>query len=675
VTENSWQPPVISTLEAAFARTHYLMRSDPWLAAQQAREIIKAVPHHPRGLLLLGVALRLNGSLTAAIATLGSLIEAEPQSAAAHFELGVTLDAIGRPEAALESFHRAAGLRPDMPEVWRAIGDHWTALGETAAADAAYAHHLKASVKDERLMSAASALCANRIPEAERILREHLKTAPTDVAAIRMLAEVAGRLGRYNDAETLLVRCLELAPSFRGARHNYAIVLHKQNKPRAALLEIERMSVEDPREPGLRNLRAVVLARIGEYRESIQIYADLLAAHPGEAAIWMSYGHALASAGRDRDSAAAYRRCVELAPHCGEAYWSLANLKTFAFSDEETASMLSQLARSDLAEDDRYHFEFAAGKALEDAGCYSESFAHYAQGNRLRRKQLDYRSAETTAHVSRSKACLTAEFFDTRAGFGSPRSDPIFIVGLPRAGSTLVEQILASHSAVEGTMELPDIISIARRLGGKKPAEHSIYPEVLLDLAPEDCVRLGEEYLERTRIQRKTGKPLFIDKMPNNFLHIGLIRLALPNAKIIDVRRHPMACCFSGFKQHFARGQRYTYSLEEIGAYYRDYAALMSHFDAVLPGKIHRVIYENLVEDTEAEIRRLLEFCGLPFENQCLRFHENARAVRTASALQVRRPIFRAGLNQWRLFERWLEPLRQALGPVLDAYPQSSSIY
>jgi hypothetical protein len=248
-------------------------------------------------------------------------------------------------------------------------------------------------------------------------------------------------------------------------------------------------------------------------------------------------------------------------------------------------------------------------------------------------------------------------------------------VGLPRAGSTLVEQILASHSAVEGTMELPDIISIARRLGGKKPAEHSIYPEVLLDLAPEDCVRLGEEYLERTRIQRKTGKPLFIDKMPNNFLHIGLIRLALPNAKIIDVRRHPMACCFSGFKQHFARGQRYTYSLEEIGAYYRDYAALMSHFDAVLPGKIHRVIYENLVEDTEAEIRRLLEFCGLPFENQCLRFHENARAVRTASALQVRRPIFRAGLNQWRLFERWLEPLRQALGPVLDAYPQSSSIY
>lgn len=665
----------MGTLEAAFAHTENLMRSNPRLAAEQAREIIKAIPNHPRALLLLGVALRLSGSLASAIETLASLIRAAPESAAAHFELGAALNQAGQWESALEAFYRAAELQPDMPDVWRAIGDHLMMRGDPSGADAAYARHIETSVQDTRLMSAANALCANRIPQAERILREHLKEAPTDVAAIRMLAEVAARLGRYNDAENLLVRCLELAPSFRGARHNYAIVLHKQNKSGAALLEIERMSADDPDDPGIRNLRAVVLARIGEYSESIQIYADLLAAHPREAAIWMSYGHALASVGRDRESTAAYRKCIELAPHCGQAYWSLANLKIFVFSAREIAVMLSQIARTDLADEDRYHFEFATGKALEDEASYAESFTHYATGNRLRRAQLDYRAEDTAAHVKRSKACLTRGFFAARSGFGSRRADPIFIVGLPRAGSTLVEQILASHSAVEGTMELPDIISLARRLGGKKPAEHSEYPEILASLAAEDCARLGDEYLQRTRIQRKTAKPFFIDKMPNNFLHIGLICLALPYAKIIDARRHPMACCFSGFKQHFARGQRYTYSLEEIGAFYRSYVELMAHFDAALPGRIHRVSYETLVEDTEGEVRRMLEYCSLPFEAECLHFHENDRAVRTPSAQQVRKPIYREGLDQWRHFEPWLEPLRQALGPVLDAYPQVPPSY
>jgi tetratricopeptide (TPR) repeat protein len=412
-----------------------------------------------------------------------------------------------------------------------------------------------------------------------------------------------------------------------------------------------------------------VLARIGDYRESLELYAGLLAAWPGQASIWMSYGHALASAGRERDSIDAYRKCIELSPRSGEAYWSLANLKTFRFSPQDIEAMRAQLERPDLAQDERYHFNFALGKAFEDAGNHADCFAHYAHGNRLRRAELDYRADETTGHVRRSKSLLTAAFFAARSDHGSPSPDPIFIVGLPRAGSTLIEQILSSHSAVEGTMELPDIISIARRLGGKHRGDLSRYPEIMAELDAQDCRALGEEYLTRTRIQRKTAKPLFIDKMPNNFLHIGLIHLALPKAKIIDARRHPMACCFSGFKQHFARGQRYTYSLEEIGAYYLDYVDLMAHFDAALPGKIHRVFYESLVEDTEREVRRLLDYCGLPFESACLKFYENDRAVRTASAQQVRKPIFREALDHWRHFEPWLAPLRNVLGRAVDEYP------
>ena len=312
---------------------------------------------------------------------------------------------------------------------------------------------------------------------------------------------------------------------------------------------------------------------------------------------------------------------------------------------------------------------FALGKALEDAGEWAGSFEHYQAGNALRRERLSYDADETTAHVARSKALFTPAFFAGRSGAGSPAPDPIFVIGLPRSGSTLVEQILSSHSKVEGTMELPDIASIARRLGGeRREGEEPAYPGVLADLTPEQLKALGEEYLERTRIQRKTGRPLFIDKMPNNFAHIGLIHLILPNAKIVDVRRHPLACCFSGFKQHFARGQGFTYDLTDIGRYYADYAALMAHVDAVLPGRAHRVIYEQLVEDPETEIRRLLAYCGLEFEPACLSFHETARPVRTASSEQVRQPLYRDGLDQWRHYEPWLGPLKAALGRTLETW-------
>jgi tetratricopeptide (TPR) repeat protein len=660
----------VGTLEVALTHTARLLETDPSLAAEQAGEILKAVPGHPLATLLLGVARRSAGNPQAALEILGPLVRSQPNWAAAHYELGLALGGAGQGEAAVAALRNALRLKPEMTDAWRALGDHLTVMGDSDGADAAYARHIKCSTKDPRLLEPAAALCENRIAVAEGLLREHLKQFPTDVPAIRMLAEVAARLGRYADAETLLSRCLELAPSFTSARHNYAVVLHRQNKSVEALAEINGLLALDPRNPGYRNLKAAILARIGEQEQSIEIYAGVLKEYPNQAKVWMSYGHALKTAGRRDDCIAAYRKSIELLPQLGEAYWSLANLKTFPFTPAELQAMRSQLERSDLTAEDRFHFYFAIGKALEDAGDYAQSFEHYAKGNSLRRAGISYDPGETSAHVRRCKALFSRQFFDQRAGFGAAAPDPIFIVGLPRSGSTLLEQILASHSAVEGTMELPDIISMARTLSAKKTrSQVSQYPDALATLSAADCLALGEQYIAQTRIQRKTQAPFFIDKMPNNFAHVGLIHLILPHARIIDARRHPMGCCFSGFKQHFARGQNFTYSLEDIGRYYRDYVELMAHFDAVVPGRIHRVFYETLVDDTEAEIRRLLAYCGLPFEEPCLRFYETERAVRTASSEQVRTPIYREGVDQWRHYEPWLAPLKSALGRVLDVYP------
>jgi len=660
------------TIDTALAHAGRLLHIDPALAAEQAGEILKVAPAHPLAMLLLGSARRLAGNSAAALAVLEPLASTQSKWAAAHYELGLVLGDLGQPQTALAALRRAVALKPDLPDAWRAIGDHLIASGDLAGADAAYARHIKASTHDPKLLTAASALVDGRIAQAEALLRPHLKQYPTDVAAIRMLAEVAARLGRNSDAEVLLERCLELAPSFHPARHQYAIVLQRQNKAAAALRQLDQLEKIDPRNPSYRNLKAVVLVKIGEYRESIEIYAEVLASHPDQSKLWLMYGHALSTAGREHDGIAAYRKCIELAPRFGEAYWSLANLKTFRFSAAEKQAMLAHLAGEDLSTEDRLHFEFAMGKALEDEADYAASFNHYSSGNRLRRSQLAYVADEMSAFVRESMALFTAEFFASRAGYGAPDPDPIFIVGLPRAGSTLIEQILASHPSVEGTMELPDILAMAGALAGKrKPSEPSRYPGELATLSAAACRDLGERYIRDTRIQRKTAKPLFIDKMPNNFLHIGLIRLVLPNAKIIDARRHPLACCFSTYKQHFAEGHRYSYSLEELGRYYREYVLLMDHFDRVTPGAVYRVIHERLVDDTETEVIRLLAHCGLPFDAACLRFYENTRAVRTPSAQQVRRPITREGVEQWRNYAPWLGPLEDALGDVVAAYPHA----
>jgi predicted Zn-dependent protease len=663
------------TLEVALQHAGQLLASNPALALEQAREILKAAPNHPVATLILGRAQRLTGNLDEALRTLKALTDAQHRWAAAHFELGQSLGEAGECAAGITALRRAVELKPDLPHAWRALGDLLTVQGDARGADQAYARQLKISTSDPRLQSAAAALLENQIPEAERLLRLHLLQFPTDVAALRMLAEVAARLGRLADAEQLLVRCLELAPSFDGARHNYALILYRRDRPADALQELQRLLKSEPRNPAYLNSLAVVLARIGDYRESIETYAQVLARNPNNAKIWLSYGHALGAAGREQDAIAAYRRSIAVAPNLGEAYWSLANLKTLRFSAGELQAMRSRLERTDLSDEDRFHFHFALGKALEDAGDYASSFEHYAEGNRLRRAGIFYDPGETDTLVQRSKTLFSREFFAQRSGFGTPAADPIFVVGLPRSGSTLIEQILASHSQVEGTMELQNVINMSRELSGRKfYDEPSQYPQALAALSAAQCRELGERYLAETQIQRKTGRPFFIDKMPNNWMHVGFIHLILPNARIVDARRHPMACCFSGYKQHFARGQHFTYSLEEIGRYYRSYVELMAHMERVLPGKIHRVHYERMIEDTETEVRTLLSFCGLPFEESCLRYYETERAVRTASAYQVRKPIFREGLEQWRHYEPWLEPLRTALGPVLAAYPAAPDV-
>ena len=658
------------TLDQALAHASRLLATDPARAGEQATEILKVVENHPMALLLLGASCSASGNAEQALQILGPLAVQQPNWAMAQLELGFALGRAGRGEQAVVSLRRAVALKPDLPQAWLALADHLAAIGDAENADAAYACHIKFSTKDPGLLAAASALVENRIPEAEALLRAHLKRAPTDVAALRMLAEIAARLGRDDDAELLLARCLELAPGFHAARQNYALVLNRCNKHAQALAEIESLLAIESDNPGYRNLKAVILCRIGDYAPAIEIYQRILAEYPRHARIWMSYGHALKTAGFQDRAVEAYRRSIVLEPGFGEAYWSLANLKTFHFGADELQAMRQQLQRSDLGAEDRLHFEFAVGKALEDADEYAQSFQHYLRGNSLRREMVPYSADENSARVQRCKRTYNGEFFRQRAGSGSTAPDPIFVVGLPRAGSTLIEQILSSHSAVEGTMELPEIMSLVRSLRRRTDASQSTpYHEALADLDAQGLRELGEVYLERTRIHRKTGEPFFIDKMPNNFAHIGLIQLALPNAKIIDARRHPLACGFSGFKQHFARGQNFSYGLDDLGRYYHDYVELMAHFDSVLPGRVHRVIYEDMVDDTETQVRRLLDYCGLPFEEQCLRFFENARAVRTASSEQVRQPIYRDGIDHWRHFEEWLGPLKTALGTVLDAYP------
>jgi tetratricopeptide (TPR) repeat protein len=513
-----------------------------------------------------------------------------------------------------------------------------------------------------RLIEAAMAMNENKLDVAERLLKPHLKEDPFDVAAIRMLAELAARIGRWRDAENLLRRAIEIAPGFTAARANLALVLGRMGRPAEAMELLDDIFAAEPGEVGHWNLKAATLGRLGDFDEAIRIYEDVIKQAPNQARVWLSYGHMLKTVGRQADGIAAYRQAIAVKPTLGEAWWSLANLKTVKFDEADVAAMEQALVAPDLSDEDRFHMDFALGKAMHDAGRIDDAFHHYSAANALRLKSQPYEAGQITRAVDRSVDAFTAEAFAERSG-GCEARDPIFIVGMPRAGSTLVEQILASHSLVEGTSELPDIPVLARKAGG--------YPDGALKVGPEERRELGQDYLKRAGVQRRTDRPLFIDKLPNNWLFVPFIQLILPNAKIIDVRRHPLACCLSNFRQHFARGQPFAYDLDDVGRYYVDYVRLMAHVDAVLPGRVHRVIYERMVDDTEAEVRALLDHIGLEFEPACLEFHKTDRAVRTASSEQVRQPIYRDATDEWRAYDAYLGPLKDALGPALDAYPEA----
>jgi tetratricopeptide (TPR) repeat protein len=644
------------SIDDALRHAQHLLARDARVAALQAEAILEAVPGHPQALLILGTARARQGEAAAARAILEPLARAQPRAASVHFELGKLLAEAGETEPAIAALRHAAALKPDLPQVWRTLGDLLFLAGRTGEADTAFARHLREAVHDPALMAAGDALVAGDLPRAETLLRAHLKRAPSDVAALRMLAETGTRLGRYAAAETLLERCLELAPGFSGARYNYAVVLYRQNRAVDALAQIRPLVAAEPRDPNYRLMLAACLATTGGYEEAISIYAELIEQSRKLPRLWSGYGHVLRTAGRRDEAIAAYRQVLALAPHNGEAWWSLANLKIGALNAQDVARMQASLMAPDLSNEDRLHLHFALGRTLEEAGEYAAAFAHYEAGARLRRPEVSYDADATADQISRTIALATPALFAARAGCGCADPAPIFVVGLPRSGSTLIEQMLASHPLVEGTMELPEMANVAREL---TPARN--YPECLAEIAPDRLAAWGERYLERSRIYRRTERPFFIDKMPNNWVHVALIALILPNAKIIDARRHPMATCFSTFKQHFARGQNYSYDLTELGRYYTDYVRLMAAMDAALPGRVHRVQYETMVEDTEAELRRLLAYCGLGFDPACLRFHENKRPVRTASSEQVRQPIFREGLDHWRHFEPWLGQLADAL--------------
>lgn len=647
------------------------MRADPARAAILCRAALEADPDSLDASLLLSEALRLSGNLEAAQAIVSPIAAAHPKLFGAQRQLGVVLAGRDLPLPASVALRAAAEANPAHPTIWRDLAMQLALAGDESGAQVARARHADL-LAEPTLLRVAAQLRANDLAGGEAAVRAYLADYPEDVAALNLLAEAQARGDRPDEAEATLRLCIALAPAYRRARHGLTQLMLGLSRLEDALTGARQLVALDPQSSGPQRLLAAVYMAMSQYERALAIYEPLTKADGQRAGLWLSYGHALKTLNRTQEGIDAYRRSIQLAPHLGEAYWSLANLKTYRFDDGDISRMRTQAARADISAEDRVNFLYALGKAAEDRDEADAAFKAYAEGAALHLSTSNYKPGRLAAVVERSREVFTPEFFAAREGGGASAQDPIFIVGLPRAGSTLLEQILASHSMVEGTAELQDMHLVAQSLVTPAEArEGRSFVDVVGGLDAAQMRALGETYLRTTRMHRISGRPLFINKMPNDFMHVGLIHLTLPNAKIIDARRHPMACGWSCFKQHFARGQLFTYDLGEIGRYYADYVRLMAHYDRVLPGRVHRVIHEDLVADPERRVRALLEYCGLPFEEQCLRPHENERAVKTASSEQVRQPISAKGLDSWRRFETHLDPLKQALGPVLDAYPEA----
>jgi tetratricopeptide (TPR) repeat protein len=637
-------------------------------AIAACHDILTQESDHREALYTIAVAQRFGKDASAALATIGQLIDLNPSYGRAWQERGHCLRDLGLFEEAFVAYQSAVTHNGALAASWRMLAELHRSAGREAQADFAAAQFTYLSALPPELQSVASFIQEGRISKAETMCRAFLQREGHHVEAMRLLAEIGLRFNAYDDAEFLLESAKVLEPDNVSAQYDYAKLLRKRQKFEQALAEATELRAKEPGNPEFEMLYANENLAVGNFDEAMDTYRVLLDAMPNNPGINLTYGHALKTVGRQDEAVSAYRQAYKARRDCGDAFWSLANLKTYRFSEDELTQMREQEAKPSIALADRYHLCFALGKALEDRGDYPDSFAYYERGNRLKREELKYDPQRLEHEMERQRTYLTADLLDRFKGAGCPAADPIFIVGLPRAGSTLLEQILASHSQVEGTMELPNILALSHRLDHRQMrSEEPEYPANLGELTSEEFTEFGEAFIRDTHIYRKAGTPFFIDKMPNNFRHIGLIHLILPGAKIIDARRGAMGCCFSGFKQLFAEGQEFTYGLDEVGRYYRDYVQLMDHWDAVLPGKVLRVRYEEVVADLETQVRRLLDFCTLPFEEACLNFHQTERAVRTASSEQVRQPIFKSGVDQWENFSPFLDPLRAALGPELTA--------
>ncbi len=662
-------PPQPSPIELELQRIRELAKRRRHAEALGAAETLASqVPENRDVLLLIALCQRHSNRIAQALATLERLEQLHPRFSRLYQERGHCYVALRDAPRAIDAFLRGVNINPALPASWSMLEGLYRMTGQTENAGMAAAHVATLRNLPAEIVHATSLFSDGELGPAENIVRAYLLRHGDHVEAMRLLARIGIARDVLDDAELLLEAVLALAPDYRAARHDYALVLVERHKYLPAREQLEKLLQLEPGNRQYRTLYATACVGLGEHEKAIPLYRELLVDAPAAQELHLSIAHSLKSIGRRDEAIEAYRAAAAARPSFGDAYWSLANLKTYRFLDEEIARMRAEEEAPGTVLVDRYHLCFALGKAYEDRGEYAESWRCYECGNALKRSESRYRPEIIENNTRLQIATCTREFFAARAGVGAQDSDPIFILGLPRSGSTLLEQILASHSRVEGTQELSDIQRIVLDLQGRDPdLDNPRYPGVLAAMKPGDFLRLGEKYLHDTRAYR-TGKPRFIDKMPNNFRHIGLIHLMLPNARVIDARREPMACCFSNLKQLFANGQEFTYSIQDIARYYRTYLELMQHWDHVLPGKVLRIWHEDVVDDLEANVRRLLDFCGLEFEPACVEFYKTERRVQTASSEQVRQPIFREGLDQWKNYEPWLGPLKVALGDALVRY-------
>lgn len=639
------------------------------LAETQLAEILKSYPNDPNALRLSGVSSLEQGKPEMALIPLRKAIKIAPDFAQAHEDLGTAWFLLRELEKSEFCLKAALKLDPSKFSTWRNLGDLLSDQGKEKEANNAYEKALSTSGKYKDLTKAMKLVKKGQVGEAEKIYRQILKDDPNNVDALRLLGLLATKGGSIDEGILILTKCTEMAPDFALAWENLANMYRQKegfdNLDKSIYCFKKATSLRPNWAEGWAGL-GTVYTRSSLHEEGIKAYLKAIDLKKEQPRVHLSLGHVYKTTGNQDLSINSYKNAIKHFEMFGEAYWSLANLKTYSFSAKEINSMKQQLAKKDLPEREKVHFLFALGKAYEDKNNFKESFKYYDEGNDINRGRSNYDPKSVEAISQRIKTFFDIQLINDKEGYGDKSKDPIFIVGLPRSGSTLIEQILSSHSKIEGTMELPNMLNIARRLGsGTK--DNTNYPEVLSSLSEKELSSLGSQYISETKFIR-TKFPYFIDKMPNNFSHIGLIHLLLPNAKIIDARRNPLDTCFSCYKQLFARGQMFTYDLAELARYYVNYIELMDHWDEVLPGKVHRVIYEDVVQNQEEETRKILNYCNLPFEEQCLTFYQTKRAVKTASSEQVRQPIYSKSINTWQNYEEYLKDLKVGLLPLKERF-------